>query len=91
MLLPCQFAVYSTNYAFDIHIYSFSPTTAYVFPVWQTHYISSFMPIHFDIVHTVFIQNTSAHEVLSNSHMSDNLCIPSLVDILFLLIYASKF
>ena len=54
-------------YASDNHIYSFSPMTAYILPVWPTYFFSYFMPITFEIVHPcVSIQNTIGHKVLSD-------------------------
>ena len=56
-------------YVFDSHIYSFSSVTTYIFPIWQAYFFFFIYANNFKIVHTcVSIWNTSAHELLSDSH-----------------------
>ena len=74
------------DYAFDNHIYSFSSMTTYAFPVWQTYFFPSFMPITFEIIHKcVSIQNTNAHEVLNDSHNISHLYATVFLQICYLL------
>ena len=54
-------------FTFGNHTLSFTFMTTYVIFVWQTYSIFIFMPVTFEFVHTcVSIQNTNAHEVLSD-------------------------
>ena len=58
------------HFAFESHIYSSSSMTTYVFPIYQTLFLFLIYANDFwTCTHMyIYIQNTTGHEVLSDSH-----------------------